>query len=322
VIGEKIVLRNPAMRWLTPLVVGLFALGALTAANGFDRAVFLTGIVFGLAFAARARVILTDEGPVVVNLRRQLLPWNDIVDVNDNGGFEGPVLTFATSDGRVIRAWGIGTGRSGFGREWVSKTTNEISDLWRAKSPAPSYRDAARRRRAGEPAPIPGPDATRPAPGRTLDDRVAHALTWLFDRGLPPDLREGVAADSASSGDAPDAEDRISDLYETEIAWFLLGLSLGIATFAIAMAGDALALHAVADAVKVAGVAASFCATGWLVNVYRWIWAHVATRRPRVGPAASRYRRALRHARRTNRSVVGQSPVSFFAAVVTMSGGR
>jgi hypothetical protein len=319
----NVVLRNPAMRWLTPLVIGLFAFGALTAANGFDRGVFLTGIVFGLAFAVRARVILTDEGPVVVNVRRHLLPWNDIVDVNDNSGLEGPVLTFKMSDGRVIRAWAVGTGRGGFGREWVSKTTNEIFDLWRAKAPAATYRDAAQRRGAGQPASMPRPDGTRAAPRPTVDDRVGHALTWCFDRRLPPDLKERVAADAATRGDAGDAEDRILDLYETQIAWFLLALGVGVATFAVVMAGDAVGLHAVADAVKVAGIAAtSFAATGWVVNVYRTIWAHIATRRPRVGPAATGYRRALRHARATNRSVVAQAAVAFFAAVVTMSGGR
>jgi hypothetical protein len=323
VTGQKIVLRNPAMRWLAPLVIGFFAFGALTAGGGFDRGLFLTGIALVLAYVWRARVILTDDGPVVVNVRRHLLLWNDIDDVNDDGGFYGPVLTFRMSDGRVIRAWGVGMGRGGFGREWVSKTTNEIFDLWQAKARAAAYRDAGRRHRAGEPAPMPRPDGTRVAPGRTVDDRLADALRWSFDRRVPPDLKEWIAADAAARRDVGDAEDRIVVLYETQIAWFLLGLGLGVATFAIVMAGDALGVRTAADAVKVAGVAAtSFCATGWVINVYRTLWAHVATRRPRVGPSSSGYRRALRHARTTNRSVVAQSAVAFFAAVVTMSSGR
>jgi hypothetical protein len=323
VTGQKIVLRNPAMRWLAVLVIGFFAFGALTARGGFDRGLFLTGIALVLAYVSRARVILTEDGPVVVNVRRHSLAWTDIADVNDNGGFYGPVLTFRMSDGRVIRAWGVGTGRGGFGREWVRKTTNEIFDLWRAKAPAATYRDAARRLRAGEPAPMPGPDGTRVAPGGTVDDRLADALRWCLDRRLPADLREWIAADAAARGDPGDAEDRIVDLYETQIAWFLLGLGLGVATFAIVMAGDAVGLRTVADAVKVAGVAATaFCATGWVINVYRTLWAHVATRRPRVGPSSSGYRRALRRARTTNRSVVAQSAVAFFAAVVATSGGR
>jgi hypothetical protein len=311
------------MRWLAPLIIGFFAFGALTAANGFDRWLFITGIAFVLAFFLRARVILTDQGPVVVNVRRRLLPWNEIDDVNDNGGFYGPVLTFRMSDGRVIRAWGVGTGRGGFGREWVSETTNEIFDLWRAEARRPRTELPPRRHRAGEPAPMSRPDSSRAVPGRTVDDRIADALRWLSYRRLPPDVKELVAADAATRGDGGDAEDRIGDLYETQVAWFLLGLAVGVATFPIVMASDALGLHAVVDAVKVAGVAAtSFCATGWFLNVYRWVWAHVATRRPRVGPAAAGYRRALRRARTTNRSVVAQTAVAFFAAVVSMSGGR
>jgi hypothetical protein len=323
VTGRKTVLRNPAMRWLTPLVVGFFAFGALTARGGFDRVLFLAGIALVLAFVVRARVILTDAGPVVVNVRRHLLPWNDIDDVNDDGGAYGPVLTFRMSDGRVIRAWGVGTGRGGSGREWVTRTTDEIFDLWQAQSPAAgSGLAAARRHRAAERA-MAQADGSRAAPGRTVDDRLVRAVTWYFDRKLPPDLKEWAAAEAAARGDAGDAEDRIVDLYETQIAWFLLALGLGVATFAIVTAGDAFRLHAVADAVKVAGVAASsFCATGWVVNVYRTAWAYVATRRPRVGPSSSGYRRALRRARATNRSVVGQTAVAFFAAVVTMSAGR
>jgi hypothetical protein len=321
VTGQKVVLRNPAMRWLTPLVIGFFAFGALTARGSFDRWLFLAGIALVLAFFLRARVILTDEGPVVVNVRRHLLAWNDIDDVNDNGGFYGPVLTFKMSDGRVIRAWGVGTGRGGFGGDWVSKATNDVFELWQAKIPAVPYRAAAaRQHRAWASAPMPGPHSPSAAPGRALDDRLASAVTSLFDRGLPPDLKEWAAADAATR---VDAEDRIVDLYMTQLAWFALGLGLGLATFAIVKAGDALGLHTAADAVKVAGVAAiSFCATGWVINVYRTLWAHVASRYPRVGPAASGYRRALRRARATHRSIVAQSVVAFFAAVVTMSGGR
>jgi hypothetical protein len=169
----------------------------------------------------------------------------------------------------------------------------------------------------------PGCHVPRYRAGRTVDDRVADALRWFFDRGLPPDLQELVAADAATRGVAGDAEDRIVDLYETQIAWFLFGLGFGVPTFAIVLAGDALGLNTVADAVEVVGVAgSSFCATGWVINVYRWVWAHVATRRPRVGPSAAGYRRALRRTRTTNRSVVGQVTVAFLATVVTMSGGR
>ena len=79
-----------------------------------------------LLYSLRTRLVLTEHGPIVVNLRVRRLAWGDLVDLDCrivSWGFEA---SFVERSGRRVRPWALFANADQ--AAWFEATTDMISE--------------------------------------------------------------------------------------------------------------------------------------------------------------------------------------------------
>jgi len=151
-----------------------------------------------------------------------------------------------------------------------------------------------------------------------LARRLSGAITAREAPELRAELR-GLIPESAASDSEPD--DLIFYIFGVVTAWCGLAVVCGLGSVALAFIGYEVGGRAGQTAGLAIGVSLCFfCLAGAVSGIWHWLFAYQARHRFRThGSTDTGYRRALRHARPRNTSLIAQSVVAVVAALSVIS---